>query len=99
MGACVLMVNLLWAVHLPLFFGAPDYVPLSLAIALGLHWVVYSWIIQHNLGIVHALLRTALVLGAWLTFPQQRIPAIALAVVFTYTVSIAQMKFRKIGTA
>ena len=59
MGMSVLMVNLLWAVHLPLFFGARQFFPLSLGIALGIHWIVYSWIIQHPVGLIHALLRTA----------------------------------------
>jgi len=42
MGLCVLMVNLLWAVHIPLLLKAPEFVPLSLGIALGLHWIVYG---------------------------------------------------------
>lgn len=58
MGMSVLMVNLLWAVHLSLLFGARQFFPLSLGIALGIHWIVYSWIIQHPVGLIHALLRS-----------------------------------------
>jgi len=96
MGICVLMVNLLWAVHIPLFLYAPTFVPLSLGIGLGLHWVVWSWIIQHPLGIIHAILRTFLVVAAWFTFPDQRLLVIGLVIVFVYGISIWQMLTRPI---
>lgn len=98
MGLCVLMVNLLWAVHIPLFLYAPAFVPLSLGIGLGLHWVVWSWIIQHPLGIIHAILRTILVVVAWFVFPEHRLLAIGLVIVFVYGVSIWQMLTRPIST-
>ncbi|MES2606013.1 MAG: hypothetical protein V4603_13830 [Pseudomonadota bacterium] len=97
MGLCVLMVNLLWALHIPLFLYAPTFVPLSLGIGLGLHWVVYSWIVQHPVGILHAVLRTVLVLLAWYSFPEQRLLAIGLAVVFVYCISIWQTLTRPLG--
>lgn len=99
MGQCIVMVNLLWAVHVPLLVGAPDYVPLSLGIALGLHWVVYGWIVQHPVGLVHAVLRTALVLGAWLLLPGQRVSAVAAAVVLSYAVALVMMLRRPIPAA
>ena len=97
MGYCVLMVNLLWAVHIPLFIYAPEFVPLSLGIGLGLHWVVYSWIVKHNVGTIHAVLRTVLVLVAWFIFREQRLFSIAMVVVLVYTVSIFQMLNRPIN--
>lgn len=97
MGLCVLMVNLLWGVHLSLYFGAPQYVPLSLGIALGLHWIVYSWIIDHPLGIVHAILRTCSLVIAWLMFPDKRVPAIAIVIVCVYIISLVQMATRRIA--
>jgi hypothetical protein len=97
MGLCVLMVNLLWGVHLSLYFGAPQYVPLSLGIALGLHWIVYSWIINHPLGVVHAILRTCLLVILWLMFPDQRVSAVAIAIVCVYIVSLVQMATRPIA--
>lgn len=97
MGYCVLMVNLLWALHLPLFLYAPEFVPLSVGIGLGLHWIVYSWIVQHPVGIVHAILRTVLVLIAWSVFPEQRLLAVGFAIVIAYSVSIFQMLNRPIN--
>jgi hypothetical protein len=96
MGMSVLMVNLLWAVHLPLLFGAPRFFPLSLGIALGIHWIVYSWIIQHPVGLIHALLRTALVVTAWSVFPTHRLIAVPIMIVIVYMVSLVWMSSRSI---
>ena len=96
MGLCVLMVNLLWAVHIPLYLYAPEFVPLSLGVALGLHWVVYSWIVGHPVGIQHAVLRTALVVAAWAAFPDNRLLAVSAVIALVYVVSISQMLTRPI---
>ena len=96
MGACVFMVNLLWAVHLPLAVNAPAFVPLSVGIGLGLHWVVYSWITQHPVGYAHATLRTVGVLAAWWMVPQAVVSACAAAVVVAYALAIYQMATRRI---
>lgn len=50
MGRCVLMVNLLWALHLTVFALDPTYLPLTLGIGLGLHWVVFSWVVATRSG-------------------------------------------------
>ena len=95
-GYSILMVNLLWAVHIPLFLYAPEFVSLSLGIGLGLHWIVYSWIVQHPVGTQHAILRTVLVLACWALFPEQRLLAIGLAIVFVYTFSVWRMLVRPV---
>jgi hypothetical protein len=96
MGMSVLMVNLLWAVHIPLLLGAPRFVPLSLGIGLGIHWIVYSWIIQHPVGLIHAILRTGLVVSVWYAFPTHRVLAIAVAIVVAYMISLISMVRRPI---
>lgn len=96
MGLCVLMVNLLWGVHIPLVVYAPEFAPLSIGIGLGLHWVVYSWIIRHPLGIIHAVLRTLMVVGAWYFFPETRIIAVSAAIVLAYFISLIQMCTRTV---
>ncbi|HEY4340350.1 MAG TPA: hypothetical protein VGM97_10435 [Steroidobacteraceae bacterium] len=96
MGACVFMVNLLWALNIPLVLRAPQFIPLSVGIGLGLHWVVYSWIIRNPLGYIHASFRTAAVLAAWLLFPGHVVTACAAAVVAAYTLTICQMSTRQI---
>lgn len=97
MGLCVLMVNLLWAVHVALLLKAPEFLPLTIGIGLGLHWVVYSWIVGHSLGIIHAIFRTIAVTATWFAFPANRVSAVAFAVVAAYAVSIFQMATRPIN--
>lgn len=94
MGTCVVMVNLLWAIHIPLLVYAPQFVPLSLGVALGLHWMVYSWIIAHPLGYQHAVLRTVGLLAVWFAFPSYVVTASALVVVATYALTLFQMYSR-----
>jgi hypothetical protein len=96
MGACVFMVNLLWALHIPLALHAPIFVPLSVGIGLGLHWVVYSWITRHPVGYVHAGVRTVAVLAAWWVFQGNVVTACAVAVVVAYGYAIAVMATRQI---
>jgi len=96
MGLCVLMVNLLWGVHIPLVVYAPEFAPLSIGIGLGLHWVVYSWIIRHPLGIIHAVSRTIMVVGAWYFFPEIRVTAVSVAIILAYSISLVQMLTRTV---
>jgi len=97
MGACVFMVNLLWALHIPLALRAPSFVPLSVGIGLGLHWVVYSWIIRHPVGYIHALLRTVMLVVAWWSFPRDVVTACSLAVVLAYAYAIYVMARRPVA--
>ncbi len=98
MGMCVLMVNLLWAVHITLFYIAPTLIPLTLGIGLGLHWIVFSWIIQHPMGTIHAITRTVLVTAAWWLFPENQMSAVAGAVVITYLYSIIALRSRTLNS-
>jgi hypothetical protein len=99
MGLSVAMVNVLWVVHLTVAFRAPEFLPLTVGIGLGLHWMVFSWIIQHPLGIIHTLFRTCLVTAAWLTFPNHRYSAVGLAVFAAYSLSIYQLRTRSLNVA
>lgn len=99
MGMSVLMVNLLWAVHLPLLMQAPKFFPLSLGIGLGIHWIVYSWIIQHPVGLIHAAARTALVVATWFALPSSRMFAIPVVIVIVYLFSLVVMARRSIASS
>lgn len=94
MATCVVMVNLLWAIHIPLVVYAPTFVPLSLGVGLGLHWMVYSWIIAHPLGYQHAVVRTIGLLAVWFAFPAHLVSASAIVIVATYVMSLYQMHAR-----
>lgn len=97
MGRAVLMVNLLWPVHLTVLAVAPEVLPLTLAIGLGLHWVVFGWVAGHGVGLVHALVRTAVVTAAWWTFPDARAAAVSIAVVLSYALAVALLLRRTPG--
>lgn len=93
----VLMVNLLWAVHVPLMMKAPQFVPLSVGIGLGLHWIIYSWIVQHPVGLIHSISRTVSCVLVWLFLPtDQLLTGIATAIVLCYAVSIYTMLTREV---
>ena len=94
MGVCVAMVNLLWALHIPLVLKAPQFAPLSLGIALGLHWMVYSWIIGHGLGYRHAIVRTIALAVVWFAFPAHVVTASALVIVACYAMTLVEMATR-----
>lgn len=97
MGLCVLMVNLLWALHLTFLFTEASFFPLSLGIGLGLHWVVFSWIIGHPVGTIHAVLRTVLATALWWLLPVNPITAVALGVVVAYGYSIFVLSRRPVA--
>jgi hypothetical protein len=91
MGQSVLMVNLLWAVHLVIVFRLPDLAPLSVAIGLGLHWIVFGWIIGSPLGLVHTIVRTVLCIASYLAFPGHAVLAVSIPVVLAYGLTILQL--------
>ena len=70
-----------------------------MGIGLGIHWIVYSWIIQHPVGLIHAILRTGLVVTAWCAFPGRRLLAVPAVIVIVYLISLAVMARRPIPGA
>lgn len=91
MGLAVLMVNLLWAVHVILVLRAPAVAPLSIALALGIHWIVFGWVIQSSIGLVHAIARCVLCTASFLLFPELPVAAVSLAVVLCYALTLFQL--------
>lgn len=85
------MVLATWAIHVPVWIYAPALFPLTVGIAFGLHWIVFSWSIGHPVGLIHTGLRTILVLAAWLLFPAERMGAVCAAVAFCYFLSVWQL--------
>lgn len=95
MGRSVAMVNLLWVLHLSLLVRAPEYLPLSLGIGLGLHWTVFGWVIGHQVGLIHAIVRTGLATALWWAVPSHRVTAVAAAVVIAYGYSVSALSTRR----
>ncbi|QJU58230.1 hypothetical protein HL653_10905 [Sphingomonas sp. AP4-R1] len=86
-----MMVLATWAIHVPVWIYAPTLFPLTIGVAFGLHWAVFSWTIDHPLGLIHLGLRCTLVVAAWLLVPGNRMGAVAAAVAVSYMISVWQL--------
>jgi hypothetical protein len=94
-GLTILMANLVWGIALPFWMIEPSSLPLSAGILAGLMWVPFSWMIQHWVGLFHAIARTVLVVAAWFLFPGHRFTVIPAIIVSVYLVSIAALLRRQ----
>ena len=79
----------MFAIAIP--FLREDYtsLPLTMGILTGLMWPVFSWMIQHWIGYIHAVARTFLLLLCWYLYPEQRFVVLPLVVVAIYVVTLA----------
>src|SRR5690554_1423473 len=85
---------LVYAIAIPFFLVDYTSLPMSVGILTGLMWLPFSWIINHWVGIFHALFRTVLVLVLWYVLPEHRFVAIPFAIAFIYIITIVILKNR-----
>lgn len=90
----VAMALLVYAVAIPFFQADYTSLPLTVGVLTGLMWLPLSWIIQHWVGIFHAVARTGLLLAAWYLFPAHRFVVLPLLIVGLYAVSIVVLERR-----
>lgn len=93
-GFGILMSILVWGIAIPFWMIEPSSLPLSGGILAGLMWVPLSWILQHWVGLFHAVTRTILVVAAWFLFPDHRFIAIPALIVIVYLISIVVLVTR-----
>ena len=86
---------LVYSIAIPFFLLDYSSLPLSVGILTGLMWLPISWIINHWVGIFHALTRTVLVMTLWSLLPEYRFVAIPFAIVLIYIVTIIILMNRK----
>jgi len=86
---------LVYSIAIPFFIIDYTSLPLTVGILTGLMWLPFSWIINHWVGIFHALVRTAVVLGLWYALPEHRFIAIPFAIVLIYIITIVILRNRK----
>lgn len=88
MSLLVYPMSLLW-------FRA-DYtsLPLTVGTLTGLMWLPISWVVQHYVGLFHAVVRTLLVALVWSLFPQHRFVAVPAVIVAVYLVTIVMLEQR-----
>lgn len=77
-----------WAIHIPIWVYAPDLFPLTVGIGFALHWVIFSWTLQHPVGFAHLATRIIFVLSAWHAAPANRMGAVAAGVAAAYAISV-----------
>ena len=94
MGRSMLLTNLFWAVAVPFWWLDHSSLPLTAGIILGLQWIVLGWIIQHWIGLAHAVTRTLLVVAAWCLFPEHRFVAVPAVIVALYALAIVVLANR-----
>jgi hypothetical protein len=87
-GLSILMANLVWAIAIPFWLVERSSLPLSLGVLAGLMWIPFSWMLQHPVGLFHAISRTILIVIAWFMFPSQRFVVIPAIIVVVYLISI-----------
>lgn len=86
---------LVYSIAIPFFLVDYSSLPLTVGILTGLMWLPVSWIIDHWVGVFHAVVRTALVLTLWYLMPQHRFVAIPFAIVGIYIVTVTILINRK----
>lgn len=88
------MAVLVYAIAIPFFMVQPSSLPLSVGILTGLMWVPMSWILQHWIGIGHAVARTLAIVAVHYAFPEHRFIAVPLVVIATYAITIVVLERR-----
>jgi len=86
---------LVYSIAIPFFIEDYSSLPLTVGILTGLMWLPFSWIINHWVGIFHALARTVLVLLLWYLLPEFRFVAIPFGIALIYITTILILKNRK----
>ncbi len=92
----IVMASLVWGIVIPFWMVEPSSLPLGVGILAGLMWVPLSWMLQHWVGLFHAIARTVLVVTAWFLFPDHRFVAIPVVVVIVYLISIVALVTRRL---
>lgn len=87
---------LVYSIAIPFFLVDYSSLPLTVGILTGLMWLPLTWIIDHWVGVFHAIARTILVLILWYLLPQHRFVAIPFAIVIIYIMTIVILMNRKV---
>lgn len=77
-----------YSIAIPFFMENRESLPLTVGILTGLMWLPFSGMLQHWVGIFHAVSRTATCLVIWYAFPDFRFTGLPLAIVVIYLATI-----------
>ncbi|GGW66351.1 DUF7010 family protein [Alishewanella tabrizica] len=90
----VAMSLLVYAIAIPYFLADYRSLPFTVGVLSGLMWLPLGWIIQHWIGIFHAVVRTLLCTACWVLFPEQSMVLIPIGIVLIYALSILVLELR-----
>jgi hypothetical protein len=80
-----------WAIHITIWIYAPELFPITVGIGFALHWVVFSWTVDHPVGFYHLGMRILFVLLAWHLVPGDRMGGVAAGVALAYAISVVML--------
>ncbi len=98
-GLAILMASLVWGIVIPFWLASPTSLPLGIGVLAGLMWVPFSWMLQHWVGLFHAISRTVLIVVAHYAFPRHRFVVIPAIIVVIYLISIVVLLKRQLPPA
>ncbi|MBR7800460.1 DUF7010 family protein [Undibacterium fentianense] len=88
------MSFLCYALAIPFFLENYRCLPFAVAVLTGLMWLPLSVLIQHWVGVFHAVVRTAFCTLAWIVFPEHSFVLQPIIVVVIYAISIGVLELR-----
>jgi ethanolamine transporter EutH len=92
---------LVYAIAVPFALIEPRAAPMGVGILAGLMWIPFSWIIQHPIGWLHTLVRTALITASWFLLPDQQYTVVPLIVIacYLFTIPVLELRWRRLNRA
>lgn len=90
----VVMSLLVYAIAIPYFLADYRSLAFTVGVLSGLMWLPLGWIIQHWIGILHAVARTLLCTACWVLYPEQSLILIPISIVLIYVLSIVVLELR-----
>jgi hypothetical protein len=90
----VAMALLVYAIAIPYFLADYRSLPFTVGILTGLMWLPLGWIIQHWIGVFHAVARTLLCTVAWVLAPELSFITMPLIIIVIYAISIVTLEQR-----
>lgn len=91
---CVGQALLVFAIAIPFFQLDYTSLPVTVGILTGLMWMPVTWLINHWVGIFHAVSRTGLLVAVWYLLPQHRFIGATATIVAIYLVTIVVLECR-----
>ncbi len=91
---CMGQALLAYAIAIPVALKDPSSAVFTVGMLTGFMWLPCAWLMRHWVAAVHAVVRTLLIMAAWLLWPSQGMVLVPLIVVGLYVFTIATLELR-----